>query len=334
MICSSSQLTNTCPIDRKAFAAIVVRNASDARVMREVAVEDKSRPAAGAEYEETELTYCEVCGECSREDRMLLCDRCDHGYHCECLNPPLEFIPIDDWFCPVCTRRMRDEARRAAIMAIPASSSSSSSSASRLQAQTSDKTAVKRKKSSKSGVKRKKPVKRRRKYKRFRAKSALRSKLPTASNRLARFAATQLVGGARARLASAIVKSEPRAAATSGSSSALKTEKREPTEYKATTTTKKRVVRRRRKVKRRRRKTTKSKKRGAAGVKRLLAKATAGAFKLKTLKRLVSSTSTKRSILNKIEAVAKSKAETAAAAAVPPSVSFGRLSPIHSLETT
>jgi hypothetical protein len=34
---------------------------------------------------------------------MLLCDRCDRGYHCECLNPPLLYIPIEDWFCPNCS---------------------------------------------------------------------------------------------------------------------------------------------------------------------------------------------------------------------------------------
>ena len=39
--------------------------------------------------EETDFTYCEVCGACDREDTLLLCDGCDRGYHCECLNPTL-----------------------------------------------------------------------------------------------------------------------------------------------------------------------------------------------------------------------------------------------------
>lgn len=33
---------------------------------------------------------------------MLLCDRCDNGYHMDCLDPPLEAVPIEDWFCPRC----------------------------------------------------------------------------------------------------------------------------------------------------------------------------------------------------------------------------------------
>jgi PHD and RING finger domain-containing protein 1 len=38
---------------------------------------------------------------------MLLCDSCDRGYHCECLNPPLEMIPEGDWFCRECRRQNR-----------------------------------------------------------------------------------------------------------------------------------------------------------------------------------------------------------------------------------
>jgi len=44
-----------------------------------------------------------VCGECDREDRMLLCDGCDLGYHLECLDPPMNTVPLEEWFCPECT---------------------------------------------------------------------------------------------------------------------------------------------------------------------------------------------------------------------------------------
>lgn len=33
---------------------------------------------------------------------MLLCDRCDQGYHLDCLDPPLDEVPIEDWFCSQC----------------------------------------------------------------------------------------------------------------------------------------------------------------------------------------------------------------------------------------
>lgn len=50
-----------------------------------------------------DLTFCEVCGRCDREDRLMLCDGCDFGYHMECLDPPLETVPIEEWFCPECS---------------------------------------------------------------------------------------------------------------------------------------------------------------------------------------------------------------------------------------
>lgn len=34
--------------------------------------------------------------------QILLCDRCDSGYHTACLRPPLMIIPDGEWFCPPC----------------------------------------------------------------------------------------------------------------------------------------------------------------------------------------------------------------------------------------
>ncbi len=51
-----------------------------------------------------DLTYCEQCGRADREDRLLLCDACDLGYHCECLTPALASVPTGMWFCPDCAR--------------------------------------------------------------------------------------------------------------------------------------------------------------------------------------------------------------------------------------
>ena len=56
-------------------------------------------------------TYCEICPQCNREDRMLLCDGCDSGYHLECLDPPLDEIPLEElWFCPECSRNTQNDA--------------------------------------------------------------------------------------------------------------------------------------------------------------------------------------------------------------------------------
>ena len=44
----------------------------------------------------------QVCRLADREDVLLLCDRCDRGYHMDCLDPPMDEVPIEDWFCPQC----------------------------------------------------------------------------------------------------------------------------------------------------------------------------------------------------------------------------------------
>eukprot|EP00800_Vazella_pourtalesii_P008146 TRINITY_DN2167_c1_g1_i2.p1 TRINITY_DN2167_c1_g1~~TRINITY_DN2167_c1_g1_i2.p1 ORF type:complete len:399 (+),score=74.12 TRINITY_DN2167_c1_g1_i2:285-1481(+) len=49
-----------------------------------------------------DLTYCEVCGSCEREDVLLLCDGCNRGYHTDCLRPRIDEIPLDVWYCRHC----------------------------------------------------------------------------------------------------------------------------------------------------------------------------------------------------------------------------------------
>lgn len=51
---------------------------------------------------EEDVTFCEICGMSDREDRMLLCDRCDLGFHLECLTPPLDEVPEGYWYCNEC----------------------------------------------------------------------------------------------------------------------------------------------------------------------------------------------------------------------------------------
>eukprot|EP00053_Salpingoeca_punica_P018232 m.178064 g.178064 ORF g.178064 m.178064 type:complete len:233 (-) comp17389_c1_seq1:1446-2144(-) len=49
-----------------------------------------------------DLMHCAVCTRQDRDDVMLLCDRCNRGFHMDCLQPPLEEMPEGDWFCPSC----------------------------------------------------------------------------------------------------------------------------------------------------------------------------------------------------------------------------------------
>lgn len=54
-----------------------------------------------AEASEIDLTdtACEVCSSTDNADDMLLCDRCDRGYHLKCLSPQMDAVPEGDWFC-------------------------------------------------------------------------------------------------------------------------------------------------------------------------------------------------------------------------------------------
>ncbi|KAJ8298593.1 hypothetical protein KUTeg_022653 [Tegillarca granosa] len=79
-----------------------------------ITVEDKKMDEETEEEESP--TYCEICGDCNREDRLLLCDGCDSGYHCECLDPPLDTIPVEEWFCPECAELNRPDQRAAEVV--------------------------------------------------------------------------------------------------------------------------------------------------------------------------------------------------------------------------
>jgi len=51
----------------------------------------------------THDTQCQVCHSPYKEDKMLLCDKCNAGWHLDCLIPPLTTIPSGVWECPHCT---------------------------------------------------------------------------------------------------------------------------------------------------------------------------------------------------------------------------------------
>ena len=45
---------------------------------------------------------CQVCRSSDDHRSILLCGKCNEGYHLQCLRPPLTSIPDGDWFCPKC----------------------------------------------------------------------------------------------------------------------------------------------------------------------------------------------------------------------------------------
>lgn len=64
---------------------------------------DVTEKDAAAETSETEdIHACQKCGKSDHPEWILLCDKCDKGYHCSCLIPVLFVIPEGSWFCPPC----------------------------------------------------------------------------------------------------------------------------------------------------------------------------------------------------------------------------------------
>ncbi|GMH08871.1 hypothetical protein Nepgr_010711 [Nepenthes gracilis] len=50
---------------------------------------------------------CEECGSGGNAAELLLCDKCDGGYHLYCLRPILPAVPKGYWFCPECSNHKK-----------------------------------------------------------------------------------------------------------------------------------------------------------------------------------------------------------------------------------
>nr|GEV73798.1 lysine-specific demethylase 5B [Tanacetum cinerariifolium] len=51
---------------------------------------------------------CEQCRSGLHAEVMLLCDRCNKGWHMHCLSPPLKTIPPGNWYCSECFNSEKD----------------------------------------------------------------------------------------------------------------------------------------------------------------------------------------------------------------------------------
>ena len=51
---------------------------------------------------------CQLCHHARDEDKLLLCDSCDRGFHMYCLKPALTHVPRGDWFCPECLGKQEE----------------------------------------------------------------------------------------------------------------------------------------------------------------------------------------------------------------------------------
>lgn len=77
---------------------------------------------AKARYAVVELgdygdVICEQCGSGERAEELLLCDKCDKGFHMKCLRPIVVRVPIGSWLCHKCSgqRRVRSFSQKKII---------------------------------------------------------------------------------------------------------------------------------------------------------------------------------------------------------------------------
>lgn len=58
--------------------------------------------------EEEHDQICEQCKSGLHGEVMLLCDRCNKGWHIFCLSPPLKQVPLGNWYCLDCLNSDKD----------------------------------------------------------------------------------------------------------------------------------------------------------------------------------------------------------------------------------
>ncbi|CAK8567898.1 unnamed protein product [Lathyrus sativus] len=58
---------------------------------------------AVVEKEDYGSLMCEQCGTGEQPEELLLCDKCDKGFHMKCVRPIVVRIPIGTWICPKCS---------------------------------------------------------------------------------------------------------------------------------------------------------------------------------------------------------------------------------------
>lgn len=55
---------------------------------------------------ENTAEHCITCNINDRPEFMLVCDHCNYNIsHIQCLSPPIDYIPEEDWYCGDCCER-------------------------------------------------------------------------------------------------------------------------------------------------------------------------------------------------------------------------------------
>ncbi|CAL8404813.1 unnamed protein product [Boreogadus saida] len=101
-----SKIANSCPVDRIAFEVVYQRSCLGGTIQKEIRVPrrrpDDDDDDDDGDGRERVAVNCEACGRSDRSHLLLVCARCDSGYHVNCLTPQVSRPPGAVWSCPDC----------------------------------------------------------------------------------------------------------------------------------------------------------------------------------------------------------------------------------------
>ena len=101
-----SKISNKCPLCMKKFFSIKNLKTKESLIIDDIVSESEE---SFYEYYYDSIK-CEICKLGDNEDKMMLCDECDLGFHTTCIG--LIRIPyLDYWFCPKCLKHQPEHIR-------------------------------------------------------------------------------------------------------------------------------------------------------------------------------------------------------------------------------
>ncbi|KFK25268.1 hypothetical protein AALP_AA8G090000 [Arabis alpina] len=71
--------------------------------MAEIMAKSKQEEEEEEEEDRYSNVTCEKCSSGEGDDELLLCDKCDKGFHMKCLRPIMVRVPIGPWLCVDCS---------------------------------------------------------------------------------------------------------------------------------------------------------------------------------------------------------------------------------------
>ncbi|KTW29218.1 hypothetical protein T552_01174 [Pneumocystis carinii B80] len=94
------KIANTCPVCRYCFDYMRVSRFVGGPFFSQYSVEKKGKSGSFEVLNLGDICRCIICGSSEDEQVLMICDRCDDGYHTYCLG--LEEVPSQDFLCPTC----------------------------------------------------------------------------------------------------------------------------------------------------------------------------------------------------------------------------------------